>query len=111
MRAGIAFRVITDFDSELWGLPPPSGKRWLSSIHGLKTLEKLYHFRYNPQSWKEWQRVAAIKIQIAQRIPNIEFVEYEPLAVIEKAYTVTELGEALPTVYKVSKASIPKRER
>ena len=107
MKTGIAFRVVSDFDSELWGLPPPSGKRWLSSIHGLKTLELLYHFQYNPQSWKEWQRVAAIKIQIAQRTPNIEFVEYEPLAVIERVYTITELGKHFPQFIKFPKPLYP----
>ena len=107
MKTGIAFRVVSDFDSELWGLPPPSGKRWLTRFKNSSIQEVLYHFEYNPQSWREWQRVAAIKIQIAQRIPNIEFVEYEPLGVIERVYTITELGKHFPQFIKFPKPLYP----
>ncbi len=107
MQTGIAFEVISGFDSELWGLPQPSGKRWLTHFKKSATLEILYHFQYNPQSWKEWQRVAAIKIQIAQRIPDIEFADYEPNGTIEIAYTVAELGKYFPQFIWFPKPKYP----
>jgi len=93
MKWGIAFRVAATYESDLWGLPPPSqietGQKW----DGSKMINVLYHFQYSPQSKKEWQRVAGIKAQIAMRIKGIEFQEYEPLGVDGKVYTISEIGK------------------
>ena len=98
---------MSDFDSELWGLPPPSSKRWLRRYDGKKVLEVLYHFEHNPQSWREWQRVASIKIQIRKKIPHVEFCEYEPNEYIQRTYTVAELGEHFPEFIKFYKPLYP----
>ncbi len=92
MRWGIAFNVAATYESDLWGLPPPSqietGQKW----DGTKMISVLYHFQYTPQSRKEWQRVAGIKVQIANKIKGVEFQEYEPLEVDGRIYTISELG-------------------
>ncbi len=92
MKWGIAFSVAATYESDLWGLPPPSkmetGQRW----DGTQMINVLYHFQYSPQSRKEWQRVAGIKVQIASKITSVEFQSYEPLEVDGKVYTISELG-------------------
>lgn len=107
MQTGITLRVKSDFDRTLWSLPPPSSVRWLSSLKYGKTLEILYHFQHNPQSWREWQRVASIKIQIKQILPLVEFEEYNPPDEVEKVYTVAELGKHFPQFIKFHKPLYP----
>jgi len=107
MQTGISLRIISDFDSELWGLPPPSATRWLSCYDGKKVLEVLYHFEHNPQSWREWQRVATIKIQIKQLIPQLEFTEYEGSDEVQKVYTIAELGKHFKKFIKYHKPLYP----
>ena len=107
MHCGINLRIVSHFDSELWGLPPPSSIRWLSRYDGKKTLEVLYHFEHNPQSWREWQRIASIKMQILQRVPNVEFNEYVPNEAIQRTYTVSELGKHFPKFIKFHKPLYP----
>ena len=107
MQTGISLRIVSDFDSELWGLPPPSGIRWLSRCDGKKVLEILYHFQHNPQSWREWQRIAAIKVQIRQKVPNVEFDEYEGSDEVQRVYTIAELGKHFPKFIKFHKPLYP----
>ena len=107
MQSGISLKVVSDFDSELWGLPPPSAIRWLSKMDGTKTLEVLYHFQYAPQSWREWQRVASIKIQIKQRVPHAQFDEYIPPDEVQRVYTVAELGRHFSKFIKYHKPLYP----
>jgi len=107
MQWGLSLKVASDFDSELWGLPPPSETRWLSHLDGTKTLNILYHFEYNPQSWREWQRVASIKIQILNRIPHAKFEEYNPPDEVHRVYTVAELGKHFPKFIKYHKPLYP----
>ena len=107
MQWGVSLKVVSDFDNELWGLPPPSKIRWLSRIDGTKILNILYYFEYNPQGWREWQRVSSIKIQILNRIPHAEFEEYIPPDEVQKVYTVTELGKHFSKFIKYHKPLYP----
>ena len=107
MKTGLSLKVVSDFDRELWGLPPPSAIRWLSRMDGTKTLNILYHFEYNPQSWREWQRVSSIKIQIKQRVPHVMFDEYNPPDEVQRVYTVAELGKHFPKFIKYHKPLYP----
>ncbi len=93
MRWGISFNVAATYESDLWGLPPPSRKETVQRWDGTKMIFVLYHFLHSPQSRKEWQRVASIKVQIGNRFKDVEFVEYEPLEVDGKLYTISELGK------------------
>ena len=92
MKWGIAFSVAATYASDLWGLPPPSQMEMVQRWDNTQMINVLYHFEYSPQSRKEWQRVAGIKVQIAMRIKGIEFQEYEPLSFDGKVYTISELG-------------------
>ena len=107
MRWGISLNIVSDFDSELWGLPPPSKTRLLSKMDSTKTLQVLYHFQYMPQSWKEWQRVASIKIQIQELISHVEFDEYAIFDEVERVYTIAELGSYFPKFVKYQKPLYP----
>lgn len=93
MRWGIAFSVPATHKNYLWALPPPSQTEIMQRSDGKKVIKILYHFLYTPQSKKEWQRVAGIKVQIANKVKGIEFQEYEPLAIDGKFYTISELGK------------------
>ena len=107
MQWGISLNIVSDFDSELWGLPPPSKIRWLSKMDGTKTLQVLYHFQYMPQSWKEWQRVASIKVQIQELIANAIFNEYELFDDVERVYSIAELGSNFTKFVKYQKPLYP----
>ena len=107
MKWGISLNIASDFDRSLWSLPPPSSTRWLSKIDGTKTLQVLYHFEYTPQSWKEWQRIASIKIQMEELVPHITFNEYEPPDEVLKVYTIAELGSYFPKYVKYHKPLYP----
>lgn len=93
MRWGISFNIPAIHELELWGLPPPSAMETIQKWDSTNVINVLYHFQYSPQSWKEWQRLAAIKVQMQNRIGHIVFQEYEPSAVDGKIYTVSELGD------------------
>ena len=108
MQWGISFSVNSDFNIEEWGIPPPSHKRWLTKMGGIKVLNILYHFQYSPQSWKEWQRVASIKIQIEKRIKGAKFDEYDPLEITGHIYTIAELGKSFTDFVKYQKPLYPK---
>lgn len=107
MQWGISLKIVSDFNSELWGLPPPSKIRWLSRADGTKILNVLYHFQHSPQSWREWQRIASIKVQIQERVPKVMFDEYEPLEGIERVYTVSSLGKHFTKFIKFHKPLYP----
>ena len=93
MKWGISFSVAATHKSDLWGLPPPSQVETVHRWDGTEMIYVLYHFQYSPQSKKEWQRVAGIKVQIASILKDVEFQEYEPLEVEGKLYTISELGK------------------
>ncbi len=93
MRWGISFNVSAIHESELWGLPPPSTVEVVQKWDGTQMINVSYHFQHTPQSRKEWQRVAGIKVQIANKIKGAEFQEYAPLEVDGKVYTISELGK------------------
>ena len=93
MKWGIAFNVPATYESDLWGLPPPSQIERVYRNDGTNMIRVLYHFLHSPQSRKEWQRVAGIKVQITNRVQGVELQEYEPLGVDGKVYTISELGK------------------
>ncbi len=111
MRWGISFNIAATYESDLWGLPPPSSTEVVQKWDGTQMINVLYHFQYSPQSWKEWQRVAGIKVQIKNKIKHVEFQEYELLEVDGKIYTVSELGKHFREFVKFPKPLFPgKRE-
>jgi len=107
MQWGITLNLKSDFDMSLWSLPPPSATRWLSKMDNTKTLEVLYHFQFTPQSWREWQRVASIKIQMKQLIPQLEFTEYVGNDEVQRVYTIAELGKHFTKFIKYHKPLYP----
>ncbi len=107
MQWGITLNLKSDFDRSLWSLPPPSAKRWLSKMDGTKTLQVLYHFHYTPQSWREWQRIASIKIQMVELVPHLTFSEYEAFDEVDRVYTIAELGSKFPKFIKYHKPLYP----
>jgi len=107
MQWGITLNIKSDFDRSLWSLPPPSSKRWLSQMDGAKTLQVLYHFHYTPQSWREWQHIATIKIQMMELVPHLAFSEYMALDDIQRVYTITELGRYFSKFVKFHKPLYP----
>jgi len=107
MQWGITLNLKSDFDKILWSLPPPSAKRWLSKMDNTKTLQVLYHFQYTPQSWREWQRIASIKIQMMELVPHLTFGEYEAFDEVERVYTIAELGKYFSKFIKYHKPLYP----
>lgn len=108
MAAGIAFSVKDADEPELRSLPPPTGTRRLSSREGKnKVVQVFYHFRYAPQSWKQWQHVASIKVQIAAAIPGAVFDEYAPGDIRGPVYTVSDLGRRFGGFVKWPKPQFP----
>lgn len=100
MQWGIAFNVPAIHKAELFGLPPPSHAEEVQGYKGEMMIRILYHFIHSPQSKKEWQRTAGIKVQMKNRCKHIEFIEYEPFSVSGKMYTVSELGKNFPEFVK-----------
>jgi len=107
MQLGISLNLVSDFDKSLWSLPPPSAIRWLSKMDGTKILQVLYHFQYMPQSWREWQRIASIKIQMKELIPQLTFNEYESPDAVERVYTISELGKHFSKFVKFHRPLYP----
>ena len=107
MRWGISLRLEADFDRSLWSLPPPSGTRWLYRMDNTKILEVLYHFHYSPQSFREWQRIASIKIQMQELVLHLVFTEYEPPDEVQRVYTIAELGKYFPKFIRFHKPLYP----
>ena len=111
MRWGISFNLPAIHESELWGLPPPSEVRKIQKWVGTLLINVLYHFQYSPQSWKEWQRVAGIKVQMKKKINHLEFQEYDSSAIDGKIYTVSELGQYFKDFVKFPKPMFPGQKR
>ena len=112
MKWGISFKIPAVYESDLMNLPPPSHIIRLSGENGSKkSIEVFYHFLHNPQDWKEWQRVAAIKKQIKDRLKMAEFTIYERNDVEGRPYTVSELGEYFPAFVKFPKPMFPSEWR
>ena len=107
MRWGIGFNVEPEYEYELSALPPPSSRRYLTRMNKTKSLQVLYHFEYAPQSWKEWQRTASIKIQMKEKAPHINFIEYDAEGEYERLYTVSDLGKHFPEFIKYQKPYYP----
>ncbi len=111
MRWGISFNVPAIHKSELWGLPPPSDMETIQKWDGTQLINVLYHFQYAPQSWKEWQRVAGIKVQMQRRIKHLEFQEYDSSSIDGKIYTVSELGQYFKEFVKFPQPQFPGQKR
>ncbi len=111
MRWGISFNIPAIHKSELWGLPPPSEMETIQKWDGTQLINVLYHFQYAPQSWKEWQRVAGIKVQMQRRIKHLEFQEYDSSSIDGKIYTVSELGQCFKDFVKFPKPLFPSQRR
>jgi hypothetical protein len=111
MRWGISFNIPAIHQSELWGLPPPSERETIQKWDGTQLINVLYHFQYAPQSWKEWQRVAGIKVQMQRRIKHLEFQEYDSFSIDGKIYTVSELGQYFKDFVKFPKPMFPGQKR
>ena len=111
MQWGLTLNLKSDFDKSLWSLPPPSATRWLCKLDNTKILQVLYHFQYMPQSWREWQHIASIKIQMMELIPHLTFSEYEAFDEVERIYTITELGKYFPKFIKYHKPLYPSDKR
>ncbi len=111
MRWGISFNIPAIHQSELWGLPPPSMMETMKKWDGTQLVHVLYQFQYAPQSWKEWQRIASIKAQMKEKIKHLEFQKYEPYAVDNKIYTVSELGQYFKDFVKFPKPMFPGQKR
>ncbi len=113
MNWGISFSIPAVYESDLANLPPPSEMVRLQSAENgtYKTINVFYHFLHNPQSWREWQRVAAIKRQIKDRVKVAEFTEYERNGMEGIPYTVSELGEHFPAFVKFPKPLFPSVRR
>lgn len=108
MQWGIEFSIPAAYESELWSLPTPSTTRQLSRRDGNASLAVAYRFEYAPQSWKEWQRVASIKVQIANRLKRCEFEEYVQGDEIPTAvYSISELGKSFPAFVKFPQPQFP----
>lgn len=105
MKNGINLIVkFQDMELTLYNLPPPSATRVLSSSKG-NYLDVYYLFEYSPQSWREWQRVGSIKIQIKQALNELKIdVRFKDIYLtqkdnelfqninVKKLYIVSELG-------------------
>lgn len=112
MNWGISFKIPAKFESELWEqLPTPSQLRRLSSRSGKTILNVLYHFQYPPQSWREWQRVAGIKVQIQKRINCVVFCDYELVDFVENVYYISELGKNFEAFIKFPKPLFANSEK
>jgi hypothetical protein len=107
MQWGITLHIKSDFDRALWSLPPPSATRWLSKMDSSTTLEVLYHFQYTPQSWREWQQIASIKIQMKQNIPQLIFMDYMGSDEVVRVYTIQELSKSFSKFIKFHKPLYP----
>ena len=109
MKWGIVFKLPAAYESELWEkeFPCPSHIQRLSRSDGTYALLVHYHFKYMPQSWEEWQRIAAIKIQIKNRIKRAEFKDYIPSEVSGELYTISKLGQSFRAFIKFPKAQFP----
>ena len=107
MRWGISFIIPAVFEADLWELPKPSQIRRLSSISGKTTINVLYHFEYPPQSWREWQRVASIKVQIKKRFTYVTFTQYLVYDTLDTIYLIAELGEYFKVFIKFPKPYFP----
>jgi hypothetical protein len=107
MQWGISLKISSDFDKDLWGLPTPSKMTWITKMNDTRSLKISYHFQYSPQSWREWQRVSSIKVQIERRIANVEFEEYDSNSMDGHVYTITELGKHFSDYVKYQKPLYP----
>lgn len=111
MNWGITFKIPATYEAELWEMPPVSSLQRLSRSDGRQTLLVSYHFIYPPQSANEWQCIAAIKIQIANRIKRIEFQEYMASEAKGPIYTISELGKFFPAHINFPKLQRPRAKR
>jgi hypothetical protein len=111
MKWGITFKIPATYEAELWEMLPQSSVQRLSRLDGRQTLLVSYHFIYPPQSANEWQRITAIKIQIANRIKRLEFQEYMASEADGPMYTISELGKSFPAYIKFPKVQRPQAKR
>ena len=112
MIVRIAFSIPATDEPEIKSLPPPSGMRHLSTIEGKNKMTFVfYHFRYAPQSWKEWQHVASMKVQMLKILPGATFDDDTAVNIDEvrgPVYTVSELGKHFTDFIKWPKPQFPR---
>ena len=108
MTWGISFRIPVTQKNSLWGLPEPSNGNTLTCQSG-DIFEVSYHFEYLPQSWREWQRIASIKVQIKKHVKSAEFIECDSNG--GKLYTVSELGKYFTEFVRFPQPMFPQLER
>ena len=106
MTQGITLTTDTEFNKTLYNLPPPSNIRYLSGLRG-ESLEVSFYFEHKPQSWREWQRIASIKIQMLEQLPFIKFKEFLEFDNVTKVYSINELGVYYPKFIKYQKPLYP----
>lgn len=111
MKCGITFKIPATYEAELWEMPPVSSLHRLSRSDGRQTLLVSYYFIYPPQSANEWQRITAIKIQIANRIKRLEFQDYTASEAKGPIYSISELGKFFPAHIKFPKVQRPQAKR
>jgi hypothetical protein len=113
MTWGISFKIPATFESYLWeDMPHPSELVRLKRSDGRQTLKVFYHFLYSPQHWREWQRVAAMKVQIQNRIKRVEFIDYEYSDSISgPIYSVSNLGKEFPAFVKFPQPQFPQTKK
>lgn len=111
MKWGITFKIPASYEAKLWEMPEPSSMQRLSRSDGQQTILVSYHFIYPPQSADEWQRIAAIKVQIGNRIKRSEFQEYERSEAMGPLYTIAELGREFPAFIRFPKPQYPYAKR
>jgi hypothetical protein len=113
VKWGIVFKLPAAYESELWTqeFPSPSYMQRLNRSDGSYILMVYYHFEYTPQSWKEWQQVATIKVQIKNRIQRAELHDYIPSEVTGPIYSISELGKSFRAQIMFPKPLYPKCKR
>ncbi len=76
MLWGIEFDMKATDRARLAHFPEPTAIDRFTTINGPSTtIRVVYLLEYAPQSWKELQRLAGIKEQIAKLLPNITFTQ------------------------------------
>lgn len=99
MQWGIEFSIPCTDEPLLVNFPEPTVRIRYATGKGLSpNLTIKYLFRYGPQSWREIQRLASIKVQMKQLIPTINFTEENVVVNIDDIdvgmfYTISDLGK------------------
>lgn len=109
MRWGIAFELPTRHLLKLENWPNPSHVAHYMTLDGKSDRATVFYcFEHPPQSWRETQRIAAIKIQMQRQLKALRFKEYEPPGDITgNVWKVSELGSYFDEFIKFPKPQFP----